>query len=93
MGQAITSTQFLQKCATVKKVNRVSVREEETVYTTLCLGYYIGFVDHYELLDNENNMQNKTSCLTVYEERLTNTLLVEIVFHYLYKNPAMQNQF
>jgi hypothetical protein len=63
LGEAITGVQFIKKCSAVETMNRVTVSEEETVYATFCLGYITGFVDHYELLDKENNLQHKTFCL------------------------------
>lgn len=90
LGEAITGSQFKQRCSAVKKVNRVPVSEEETVYATFCLGYITGFVDHYELLDNEHNLQNKTFCLSDSGSRLTNTQLVETVLDYLDKFPEKQ---
>jgi len=90
-GDALTGVQFLKRCSAVEKVNRVPVSEEETVYATFCLGYMTGFVDHYELLDSENNLKNKIFCLSATGGRLTNTLLVEIVLDYLNNNPEKQS--
>ena len=91
MGEAITGAKFLQKCSAVEKVNRVPVNEAETVYATFCLGYITGFVDHYDVLDINNNLKNKNICLTSSESRLTNTLLVEVVLDYLRKNPKYRS--